>query len=283
MGSFNYNKPPLNPDQQVQRLLNKGLVVSDTAAAAEYLALTNYIRFAEYARHTVGEDDAYIVGTQFDSIRRLIEFDSTLRNILIQAIERIEIAYRTALCLDASLRTGDPFWYLNRSNFKNQEQLEESLGILKAELAKASAPHRSLVRFYKDTYGDDYPPAWALLEVATFTFWSYICQNLADPAIKNAVADRLGCLPKHLHGWIASMVALRNKCAHHSRVWNSEISSQPGSTREMKALGAKKVYLLILVIQEFLSKIGGKRIFDERLAQLFDDYPDVDQSSMGYP
>lgn len=63
-------------------------------------------------------------GTTFKSVYDLYEFDTRLRRLLLNALDRIEVNIRTKFIYNISLRyIDDPCWFVNRkyvtSNFVN--------------------------------------------------------------------------------------------------------------------------------------------------------------------
>jgi len=74
-------KPPTTYEEQIDILKHRGLIVPDENFAAEVLRNVNYYRFSAYLlpfRTDSGE--SYVVGTSFDRVYRVYEFDRRLRN-----------------------------------------------------------------------------------------------------------------------------------------------------------------------------------------------------------
>src|SRR5690554_2676440 len=98
MSSF--NKPALNLDAQIKLLSKRGLRINDEARARHYLSNISYYRLSAYL-HTFyqweSDEHCFISGTTFDEILSLYIFDRELRLILLDAIERLEVALRAQL------------------------------------------------------------------------------------------------------------------------------------------------------------------------------------------
>ena len=118
-----YNKPALTFSQQVELLVARGLVVKNkkrvegTLANISYYRLSAYmLPFKEYQNGVI--IDRFIQGTTWEQIYDLYKFDRKLRLLLFDAIERIEIAVRTQIVNQLSLKYGS-HWQDNRCIFKN--------------------------------------------------------------------------------------------------------------------------------------------------------------------
>lgn len=98
-----YTKPALSFEQQVAKLVARGLIVADPSAAASKLACISYYRLSGYCypfrqRDADGQVlDNLVEGTTWEQILALYEFDRHLRLLVLDAIERVEVAVRTQL------------------------------------------------------------------------------------------------------------------------------------------------------------------------------------------
>ncbi|MDL1967913.1 MAG: Abi family protein [Deltaproteobacteria bacterium] len=90
-----YEKPVLNIDQQLELLINQGLIVKNPKRILHYLCFIGYHRLSGYFRtFQLQNISEYIFkkGTAFDSIISLYIFDRKLRLLVMDAVERIEVA-----------------------------------------------------------------------------------------------------------------------------------------------------------------------------------------------
>jgi abortive infection bacteriophage resistance protein len=105
-----YSKPWLSVDEQVDQLHRRGVHVPDRAAAAALLREVGYYRLTGYlypfrestrtesaGRTSVTVLDTYRAGTTFTEAAVLLAFDRQLRLLVIEGVERIEVAIRTHL------------------------------------------------------------------------------------------------------------------------------------------------------------------------------------------
>ena len=111
-----YAKPHLNFEQQLDKLIGRGLTVSNRAVAAGILEKISYYRLSAYFLPFLDQKDIFRIGVTFDQILELYEFDRQLRFIYFESVEGIEIAIRTALTYYLSLAQG-PFGYVNPDHY----------------------------------------------------------------------------------------------------------------------------------------------------------------------
>ncbi len=112
-----FTKPALTPEQQLQQLKDKGLGIEDDQAALHLLKAVGYYRFIGYALYWRQDANGvkqaqFTPGTRLSDIAVAIDFDRKLRNIVLEAIERVEVAVRAAFsnALATDLALG-PHWY----------------------------------------------------------------------------------------------------------------------------------------------------------------------------
>jgi abortive infection bacteriophage resistance protein len=116
-----FEKPPLSIDAQLERLNSRGIVIQDRNAARHYLSYISYYRFCGYAIEFEGElvngEKQYRSGTTFEQVLDCYVFDRKLRLLVVDAIERVEIAIRTVMINELALKYNDAHWYLSKNLF----------------------------------------------------------------------------------------------------------------------------------------------------------------------
>ncbi|HPM10529.1 MAG TPA: Abi family protein [Paludibacter sp.] len=99
-----FTKPALSVDDQVALLRQRGMGFPDEVAARHVLNYVNYYRLRAYwlpfevgsaANATAAH--AFMPGTQFETVLTSYTFDQRLKLLLMDAMERVEIALRTPL------------------------------------------------------------------------------------------------------------------------------------------------------------------------------------------
>lgn len=108
INSVIYSKPYLPVTAQLALIKGRGMVVSDDALAQTYLNKIGYYRLSGYwypyrRSRCMGDEtvveDRFKDNTKFSEIVDLYVFDKKLRLLMLDIIERIEIAFRVQITL----------------------------------------------------------------------------------------------------------------------------------------------------------------------------------------
>lgn len=116
-----YTKPYLSLPDQLALIKSRGLQVTDDADALECLHRNGYYRLSAYwfpFRKIVSgqRTDDLLADSRFEDAVDLYRFDKTFKMLLLDAIERIEIAARVEIALVLGRR--DPFAHTNSALFR---------------------------------------------------------------------------------------------------------------------------------------------------------------------
>ena len=230
-----YAKPWLSYHDQVTLLQKRGLVVADVQAATDFLRHVNYYRFSGYClafeskRHTFNPD------VTFEQVRTAYQFDTTLRDIVTEALEVVEVDLRTAIAHHFSRQYG-PFEHTNALNFYGKfghhtvaPDLWWKFGHADwlSRLRKdADESKEDFVLHFKSYREFPDLPVWVVTEIMSFGLLSHMLSGMFRDDQK-AVAHSYGLQPSDLTSWIHHLVYVRNLCAHHSRLWDRIWSIKP--------------------------------------------------------
>ena len=92
-----YDKPWLSISEQVDRLASRGLVIDDRKAAEAMLWHLNYYRFSGYCLAFETNRHQFREGTKFGQVIAAYQFDVSLRDLLTEALEVIEVDVRASV------------------------------------------------------------------------------------------------------------------------------------------------------------------------------------------
>lgn len=223
-----YSKPALTISEQVLLLAQRGLSIPNTNRAEHYLATIGYYRFSAYAlpfeqTHTPesARTHHFQPETQFDHILGLYIFDRKLRLMVMEAVERVEVAVRSTWAQAMATRYGTHA-HMDALLFKSPWQHTQDLSKVATEIYKSSD---SSVVHYRSHYAEPFlPPIWVIAEAMTLGALSRWVSNSKDNSAKKVTAQTLGMptvevLEQVLH----ALTPVRNACAHHSRLWNRRV------------------------------------------------------------
>lgn len=284
-----YSKKALTFQDQLNQLISRGLIVEDKQKALHYLSHINYYRLSAYIYPFLKNKSDHIFkdGTQFNTILDIYIFDRELRLLLLNAIERLEISFRTTIIYKLSHKY-NPFWVQDESIFKNKYSYQNNYQRLLDEVKRSD--EEFIKHFYKK-YSNEIPPAWISLETVSFGLLSLFFKNLISNRDQKEVAKFYGLNHKVFISWLHSLVYIRNVCAHHSRLWNRELGIQPiipKNTNNVwlsnsESIRNDRIFFMIAVVVYFLRIINPSSQFVYKLNKLLSNYPSVDLAPMGFP
>jgi len=157
--------------QHVRVWRDRGLQVEDEAEAVHYLTYIGYYRLSGYSRplmrHGTGEAHKFKEGARFTNILDLYRFDRELRLIMMDAIERIEVAFRTVFSNTMACKYGS-HCYLEKKLFLFPDNAEWLARKIMDETGHAPEQKRKRDVFF-DHYYQKYssprlPPTWMVAE-----------------------------------------------------------------------------------------------------------------------
>ena len=287
-----YTKPPLSIAQQIQTLKDRGLIITDESRAARYLSFISYYRFRAYTypyQNNADKQHPFKPNTTFDQILNTYLFDRKIRLLVFDAIERIEIAFRTQIIYHYSMKYGSQ-WYENSELFRKETLFKKDLRIIDKEVQRS---YETFIKHYKKKYNQpSRPPAWMTLETASLGLLSKIYENLKLSDEKKLIAHTFQLKhPFILESWMHSLSVIRNIAAHHGRLWNRDVSAasmkNPKQTiaiwLDNRNLQKGKLYLVLSSIVFLLNTIIPAHHFIEKFNHLIAQYPDIPLNQMGFP
>lgn len=293
----NYCKPALTIDQQLDLLVARGLTIPDRDKARHYLNYIGYYRlsgyFLTFQQSTSGTVPHFFKkDITFKDVLDCYIFDRELRLLVMDAIERIEVAFRACISNTMSESHG-PHWFMNSTHFIPRFKHAELLDRIRRETFHSSVtsarnhPRReSFIHHYYETYSHtDLPPSWMVVEVMSLGTLSSIYASLASRDMQKIICQPFGINHLVMESWLHTLTYLRNLCAHHARLWNRQFSIKPTIMKAyQKQLGrnatfyaqAAMLYVLMYIIAD-----GSQ--WQRRLAELLDKHPHVFIPAMGFP
>lgn len=300
-----FSKHALSLNEQIQTLSDRGLVISDPVRAKRYLKNISYFRLSAYTRPfyipTGTDKHQFIPDTTFDDILNLYIFDRELRLLLLDAIERIEVALRAQMTQVLATRHG-PHGYLEPLLFDDRYRHDWLLTELRQKSERREI--ETFLNSYRRKYPDSpiQPPLWMALELLSFRQVSELLANLRSPEDQRPIAEHFGFPFFVLKSWFRSLSDLRNHCAHHSRIWNRVFGSSPvwpkkpphqwvkvpnsiavPSSPGQNIDPRRRLYYQLVIIETLLSVVSPGSGWGKRLATLIATHPKLSLVHMGFP
>lgn len=283
-----YEKPPLIFADQAKLLISRGMVGSETDIE-RHLSSVNYYRLSGYWYHRLDGSDVFKPGTTFRGAWDRYVFDRKLKLLVMDAVERIEIAIRTWVSYHHAHEYG-AFAYADPNSFPDfcPGKYGELLRRIENEVGRSG---EMFIDHFEKKYGDEhkYPPIWVATEV--MSFGSVIQLYQASPnAVKKPIASKLDVSHSVLRSWLWSLNEVRNLCAHHGRLWNRAVGNKPMIPKKSHhpawhdpPVDSSRVYGILCVCSHSLSRISPGSTWRRRVRQLLEEYPDIPRKNMGFP
>lgn len=238
-------KPSLSWEQQVALLVDRRLAVPDQAACVAFLAANNYYRFSGYARYFQvaphDGDDTFRPGTTFEEIRGIYEADEALRAELAKALTRAELLLRTRTAHLIAQTYGPCGRYLEEDFYTDVGSGEPTVAACLRDIERSKERH--IFRFQSAT--DDTAmfrnlPVWSAVEAWSFGTLSKCIERGDQGQLTNAVADSIGAAKAGFPYRVRALVYLRNRCAHHSRLWHHSVIDAGPTPNNVRVKAKKK-------------------------------------------
>jgi len=282
--SFNL-KPALSIVEQVDRLKQRGLIIEDDSEAACILERTNYYRFTGYAFLFLKGNNQYHRGTSFHQIMRLMDFDTTLRQVLMASLEYIEIYARTQIAYWFSLNHGrDGGAHYDPALFADAQFHQEYLDNLQTQIDRNSS--QPFVAHHIQSFNGKMP-LWSAVEILSFSTLSKLYSNMQLPD-KELIAANVDTDVDHLTNWLHCFSVLRNACAHFSRlyciVYSPKVSLDGKLLRKYSEIQQDTLFAYVIAMLRFMPDEARKNRLVTSIKALIDEYEDtIRLSYIGFP
>lgn len=296
-------------DELIDLLLSRGMNVPDRPHAIKKISQVGYYRLSGFwypcrIPHITPEGirtrlDQVRPGTSFRAVYNLYLFDKKLRLLIIDALERIEVYVRSVIAHEIGKIS--PIGYLDDSLINPKHLKPRPRGRCSArnkwltkhsnEIAKS---REDFIKWHEGKYAG--LPFWVAIEVWDFGLMSKYYAMLKD-GYRNKILSRLGIAAGNgaiFQNWLSAMNVMRNRCAHHSRIWNKvnepKIMPLPNHAYfqllNMNTDAYERVYGMIAVLWLLVKKIGPSSNWIRHIADLIDTKPHLpgcNLTAMGFP
>jgi abortive infection bacteriophage resistance protein len=281
-----FQKSAASPEQLLQKLLHRGLLVTNSTQALSYLRFVGGYRLKGYWFHAADPvTKNFQTGFSFDHIVQRCEFDRELRAATITAIDRLEVAIRTAMANYLSMAHG-PHWFLETRIFKPTHRWGMGRFVKKIEDEVARAKGKQFVEHYFEHYDEPYlPPSWVISECVTFGLWSNTFAILRDPSDRRAIAKKFGVdQPEVFKSWIHTLTVVRNIAAHHGQLLRVKLGVSPMNykAKHIQFSQQKSFFAAATVIQYLLNQTALTHSWKSDLQNIFNKHDLVPISDLGF-
>lgn len=287
-----YTKPPLSFEEQAALLESRGMKIPDHDRAIRYLSHINYYRLRAYwlpfETNDSNADHRFKPGTSFDNALTLYVFDRKFRLLILEAIERVEVSFRTRFAYELAMKYGSHA-YLNSTLFRHHGFHEQLINGLREEIDRSQ---ETFIEHYCSTYTEPpLPPIWAVCEVMSFGQLSKWFKGLKNRRDRQTIALGYGIDEKVLGSFMHHLTHIRNLTAHHCRLWNRRLvftMTIPKNPSNLVALfnpaAERRIYNTLAMLGYLLRLISPGTSWPLKMRQLIEEYDaDLDTVAMGFP
>lgn len=286
-----FKKSALSISKQITLLNGRGLIVNSKEKATHCLSTVSFYRLSSYFRPfeiTGNPDHNFKSNTTFEEIWDLYVFDRELRLLVMDALERIEIALRTAMSNVMAEQYGI-LWYLETEPFKSNWSTNNSSPAQSfRNEVKSICNNKHLnddIKFYYKKYSwPEHPPSWIIFECLSFGKCTSLFRYIRHYKDRLAISKVFNLHPNILESALEPLRYTRNLCAHHARLWDRWFVYKPRHLKELEKAECKTGTLkeqlcLIHILHKTISPHSAWR---QKISNLFKKYPDVPVELMGF-
>lgn len=316
-----FDKPALSVPEQLELLKSRGLTILNETRARQFLEVVTLFRLSPYMRPFQLPNDPehhFRPGSTLREIVNIYRLDGAMRHLVMDAIERVEVAMRA--CISNHMATAyGAHWFLDSTNFKagyaharlldeltrqldeeqkqfakeqdriNQSRIDPTIKVKRIEGRKRD----NYARYYGATYDTPaLPPSWAMLEMLSFGQLSQLYKGIARDADRKAIARRVELPQDVLESWLHTLTFVRNICAHHSRLWNRELAVPPRLPAVQEWIIPKtsgrpaperRLFVVLSMLIYLMQRASPESAWRERLLKELVNVPITSLIAMGFP
>ncbi len=223
------SKPSLSLSDQLARLDSRGLVgtqneITRVLTDHGYFRLSGYWRYLQI--NPGSGENRFQPGTHISDVMSVYSLDADVRNILLEGLSQVETALKSMMALRLCVPGGpgleylDPITYADLYNDKGHSLRAKLLVDICNDIERSKDAH---VAHHRES-GLNSVPLWVATEALSFGVVSKMYGLLSDDSVGLNIASRFGYSSfAHFRSNLRSIVAIRNVCAHHGRIWNRTI------------------------------------------------------------
>lgn len=299
-----YAKPATTFEEQADQLLKRGMV-GDRATMIARLSFVNYYRLSAYwwsfrkpGPKPLDRLDDFVDGTEFDTAWDHYVFDQRLRVLVMEAIERIEVATRTQLAYHHAHAWSPDAYVMDPASLPRltagpvTDPRTRAAFLDKLRVNFEQNGDKPFVRHFKAKYtSSTHLPIWMAVELMSLGNVTTMYQG-CDDKVRDLVATHVAGVSNAIFGsWLLTLLNVRNICAHHGRLWNRALAKIP-ALPAYKArpewyqphFTASKTYAALTICNYLLTIVTmNNSTWGKRLATLLTEHPRVVPADMGFP
>ena len=268
----------LSVEEQAARLRDRGLGIDDEHECLRFLSHVSYYRFSGYFRYWQRSpetgDNRFISGTAFSTIHDVYTTEQAVAASSFATMRWIEILLRTAFAHHYAQHVA-PLGALAHDTGVAEPRDPAAPRVEDRVLRDLDRSQEAYIAHYRDEscknlQGQYLPtaydtlPVWVAVEALSFGTLSKCIQACEGSRVLEDMACALGVARAPLVSQVRSMVYLRNRLAHHARIWNHSVLDAPSVPMNVKrrakksygALEPRSVFAIFVAMDRLLTTSG---------------------------
>ncbi|WP_420365755.1 Abi family protein [Curtobacterium sp. L3-7] len=210
-------------------------------------------------------------------VDRLHEFDSALRVALLVRIERIELALRGGMAITCAEKFG-PSWHVDPRAFRPGADLDALRAQFSSALDRSTDPATRRISAGRDL---DQVAFGMIAEQLSLGAISRIA-GLLDAHVARELAQTFRLPAPTLRGTLQPVTHVRNCCAHHSRIWGTQLGvptpkyrSPPSLIEPLSRTLPRSPYRSLVIISHMAESVRSDPVRTLELDQLLTEHRDL--------
>ena len=274
-------------EEQVDILEERKLLITDREETKRILARVNYYRLSGYFKYFyVDGKEEFKEGTTFDELYKLYKFDESLRRLVMNLTEEVEVSFRTYVAYYIAHNFGEE-GHLDVSKFDPRSEEYHNRFIEKLNEKINSYEDKEFIRHHKEKY-EGKLPIWVIVEIFSFNDLSRLYGNMKKAGRKEIIKANYND-PKivrsayDVRNWIKVLTDVRNMCAHYERLFNRRFTN---SIKLPPMYDGKvftnRLFAALIILKLLVNDTEIWNEFMDNLDDLFNKYEFEDLGSMGF-
>ncbi len=253
-------------DEQIDILVEKGLVIDDIQATKQILLRENYFFLNGYRHLFLRPEDnrLYLEGTNFRELYAMFSFDRQIRNIIFKNIMIVENNLKSILAYVMSKNHGfKENNYLNPNNFANDNRKSRQINDLIRKMKRqinVNGKQHSATAHYLNNYG--YIPLWVVVKVLSFGIVGELYTVLQHQD-QLEIANVFGVDIDNMCDYLPILANYRNLCAHEDICYLNRTQKVIADTKFHRGLyiplvngeyiyGKDDLFALVIILKQML-------------------------------
>lgn len=280
--SKSFNKPYLTSEEQIKLLTDRGMVIPDYNHAKHSLDNIGYYRLSGYFYLMKENSDPiskFKINSSFSDVINLYNFDQKLRFIMIEILEKIEIALRSNISQIFgkinSFAYIDPLFY--KKKFKDSDKFSKLQSTINNKFNKSN---EDFVKSFLEKYQDN-PPIWISSGIWDFGILATVIGGIEYRYLKQLAEFYNISDPTLIPSWVYSLNHVRNICAHYGRLWNRNLTREPKYPQKFNLpilnhlfyLKKSSIYSVAAIAKYFEKIIDPNSIWKDNFIKIIVDFP----------